>query len=88
MPVFYKDNMYRKEEDCVFLKLWNGEDWVWQEVHLKKTDLLYLRRKVLDGVKAKSPVLIKRHRKYFLQFAFEQKVSLTDKPAGKQRSAR
>ena len=24
MPVFYKDNTYRKEEDCVFLKLWNG----------------------------------------------------------------
>ena len=84
MPVFYKDNMYRKEEDCVFLKLWNGKDWVWQEVHLKKTDLLYLR-KYWSDVKAKSPVLLKRHRKYYLQFAFEQNVSLPDKPAGKQR---
>ena len=26
MPVFYKDNMYRKEEDRVYLKLWDGKD--------------------------------------------------------------
>ena|GEM_PF-4191163 len=29
MPVFYKDNMYRKKEDRTFLKLYNGKDWVW-----------------------------------------------------------
>ena len=84
MPVFYKDNMYRKEGDRVFLKLYNGKDWVWQEVRLKKTDLDYIR-KYWSGVKAKSPVLIKKHRKYFLQFAFEQETELTDKEAGAQR---
>ena len=84
MPVFYKDNMYRKEEDRVFLKLYDGKDWVWQEVRLKKTDLDYIRKN-WSGVKAKSPVLVRRHRKYFLQFAFEQEAALTDKPAGLQR---
>ena len=80
MPVFYKDNMYKKQEDHVYLKLYNGKDWIWQEVHLKKTDLDYLRKNWSD-VDAKSPVLVKRHRKYFLQFAFEQQVRLTEKKA-------
>ena len=84
MPVFYRDNMYRKEEDRVFLKLYNGKDWVWQEVLLKKTDLDYIR-KYWSGAKAKSPVLIKKHRKYFLQFAFEQEAVLTQKAAAAQR---
>ena len=84
MPVFYKDNMYRKEEDRVFLKLYDGKDWVWQEVRLKKTDLDYLR-KYWSGVKAKSPVLIKKHRKYFLQFAFEQEAALTERETGEER---
>ena len=84
MPVFYKDNMYRRSEDRVYLKLWDGKDWVWQEVHLKKTDLDYLRKHWSD-VKAKSPVLVKRHTKYFLQFAFEEAVSLRDVPIEKRR---
>ena len=84
MPVFYKDNMYRRSEDRVYLKLWDGKDWVWQEVHLKKTDLDYLR-KYWSDVRAKPPVLVKRHKKYFLQFAFEEAVSLRDVPARKRR---
>ena len=84
MPVFYKDNMYRRSEDRVYLKLWDGKDWVWQEVHLKKTDLDYLR-KYWSDVRAKPPVLVKRHKKYFLQFAFEEAVSLRDVPVRKRR---
>ena len=84
MPVFYKDNMYRKEEDRVYLKLWDGKDWVWQEVRLKKTDLAYLR-KYWSDVKAKSPVLVKQHKKYFLQFSFEEAVTLREAPVGKRR---
>ena len=84
MPVFYRDNMYRKEEDHVFLKLYNGKDWVWQEVLLKKTDLDYLRKYWSDE-QAKSPVLVKKHGKYYLQFAFEQTVKLTERAAVEQR---
>ena len=84
MPVFYKDNMYRKEEDRVFLKLYSGTDWIWQEIRLKKTDLDYLRKNWSD-VKAKSPVLVKRHKKYYLQFSYETSVSLTSKKPIQQR---
>ena len=83
MPVFYRDNMYRKEEDRVFLKLYNGRDWVWQEVQLRKTDLAYLRRHWSD-TKAESPVLVKKHRKYYLQFSFEEEVSLQEKAVSEQ----
>ena len=68
MPVFYRDNMYRKQEDRVLLKLYNGKDWVWEEVRLKKTDLDYLRKNWSDR-EAKSPVLVKRYKKYYLQFS-------------------
>ncbi len=84
MPVFYKDNMYRCGEEGTFLKLYNGKDWVWIKVQLKETDLKYIRKN-WSGVKAKSPVLVKRYKKYFLQFAFEEQVPLTGKPAEEQK---
>ena len=84
MPVFYKDNMYRCGEEGTFLKLYNGKDWVWIKVQLKETDLKYIRKN-WSGVKAKSPVLVKRYKKYFLQFAFEEQVQLSRKPAEEQR---
>ena len=95
MPVFYRDNMYRKKEDGVYLKLYNGKDWVWLKVLLKKTDLEYIRRR-WTGVKEKSPVLVKRHKKYYLQFSFEEDtefrtrpviVSRNLEPAGRDSSA-
>ncbi|MBR0398108.1 MAG: transposase, partial [Eubacterium sp.] len=84
MPVFYRDNMYRKKEDGVYLKLYNGKDWIWQKVLLKKTDLDYIRRH-WRGVKEKSPVLVKRYKKYYLQFAFEENVKLGNTPVEKSR---
>ena len=84
MPVFYKDNMYRCGEEGTFLKLYNGKDWVWIKVQLKETDLKYIRKN-WSGVKAKSPVLVKRYKKYFLQFAFEEQVQLSRKPAEEQK---
>ena len=84
MPVFYRDNMYRKGPDGVFLKLYNGKDWVWQKVMLKKTDLVYIRRH-WTGVKEKSPVLVKKYKKYFLQFAFEEQTKLRDIPIRERR---
>ena len=83
MPVFYRDNMYRRQEDRVYLKLYNGKDWIWQEVRLKKTDLDYLRKYWSDK-KAKSPVLVKKHRKYYLQFTFEEEVCLGEKDIREQ----
>ena len=84
MPVFYRDNMYRRGEEGTFLKLYNGRDWVWQKVSLKKTDMDYLK-KHWTGKKEKAPVLVKRQKKYFLQFAFEEQVTLTDRNIWEQR---
>ena len=84
MPVFYRDNMYRKKEDGVYLKLYNGKDWVWQKVLLKKTDLEYIRRR-WTGVKEKSPVLVKRHKKYYLQFSFEEDTEFRKRPVEERR---
>ena len=84
MPVFYRDNMYRKDGDDVFLKLYNGKDWVWQKVMLRKTDLAYIRRH-WTGVKEKSPVLVKRYKKWYLQFAFEEKAELAGRPVEQRR---
>jgi len=84
MPVFYRDNMYRKEEDRTYLKLYSGRDWLWYPVDLRKTDLSYLRRH-WSGVQAKSPVLVKRHKKYYLQFAFEEQVSFSKTGPEKRR---
>lgn len=83
MPVFYRDNMYREKDGRTFLKLYSGSDWVWMEVKIRKTDLDYLR-KYWNGKKAAAPVLVKRYKKYFLQFAYDENVGLSGKPAGDQ----
>ncbi len=84
MPVFYRDNMYRNREDGIYLKLYNGKDWVWKKVLLKKTDLEYIRRH-WTGVREKSPVLLRRYKKYYLQFAFEESVKLCSRPVDQSR---
>ena len=96
MPVFYHKEMYRVstgqdgkmigdcQEDLIELKLYNGKDWLWYPVRLLHTDLQYLRRH-WAGKKTESPVLEKRHRKYFLRFTFKEKVSLTKKKLSEGR---
>ena len=86
MPVFYLDNMYREGEpgtDTARLKLYNGHDWVWEEVRLRHTDMEYLR-KHWAGHKASAPVLEKKHKKYFLRFSYTQECPLSAKPASRQ----
>ena len=82
MPVFYRDEMYRKAEDgedVAYLKLFDGRDWKWFPVKLLHTDMEYLRKK-WRGEKASAPTLEKKYHKYFLRFSYtEEKVlSKTD----------
>ena len=86
MPVFYHDVMYKAGEagsDQAKLKLFDGHDWVWKEVHLKHTDMEYLRRHWC-GKEASAPALEKRHRKYFLRFTYTEEADLPDRPAAEQ----
>ena len=86
MPVFYRDVMYREGAegtDEAYLKLYDGHDWKWFRVYLKRTDMEYLRRN-WKGKKASTPALEKRHRRYFLRFSYTEEVTLTQTPVKEQ----
>ena len=86
MPVFYRDVMYREGAegtDEAYLKLYDGHDWKWFRVYLKRTDMEYLRRN-WKGKKASAPALEKRHRRYFLRFSYTEEVTLTKIPVKEQ----
>lgn len=85
MPVFYRGNTYLTTENKnkVQLKLYLQNDWRWVTVRLRGTDMKYLEKK-WTGVKSSAPVLEKRYGKYYLRFAFEEKVKLKDVDINKQ----
>ena len=86
MPVFYRDVMYREGaegKDEAYLKLYDGHDWKWFRVYLKRTDMEYLRRN-WKGKKASAPALEKKHRRYFLRFSYTEEVTLTKTPVKEQ----
>ena len=86
MPVFYRDVTYREGaegKDEAYLKLYDGHDWKWFRVYLKRTDMEYLRRN-WKGKKASAPALEKRHRRYFLRFSYTEEVTLTKTPVKEQ----
>ena len=96
MPVFYHKEMYRisrvmkgqdiaaSSEDWIELKLYSGKDWLWYPVRLLHTDMQYLR-KYWKGERAESPVLEKKHRKYFLRFSFTKEVKLRERPVQERK---
>ena len=86
MPVFYRDVMYREGAEGTneaYLKLYDGHDWKWFRVYLKRTDMEYLRRN-WKGKKASVPALEKRHCRYFLRFSYTEEVTLTKIPVKEQ----
>ena len=84
-PTFYNDGMYAEGEgDTVYLKLYNGSDWIWQKIAVRHTDLAYLQ-KYWSHVKASAPTMEKRHGKYYLRFTFEENVALRDIQNGAER---
>ena len=70
-------------KDEAYLKLYDGHDWKWFRVYLKRTDMEYLRRN-WKGKKASAPALEKRHRRYFLRFSYTEEVTLTKTPVKEQ----
>lgn len=86
MPVFYKGEMYRPSDtpNCAYLKLFRNGDWVWVEVRLRSTDVKYIQ-KYWQHAKALCPTLERSYGKYYLRFAFEEQVELSNTPANEQR---
>ena len=72
------------EGDAVRLKLFVNNDWNWVEVQLKHTDVVSIQRH-MKNAKMSVPTLEKKNKKYFLRFAFEEKVELNKTPLKQQR---
>lgn len=77
LPTFYKGNMYLDDYDgdAVKLKLFVNNDWNWVTVLLKHTDVINIQRH-MQNAKMSVPTLEKKNKKWFLRFAFEEKVDL------------
>ncbi len=86
MPVFYNKEMYKPgdEPGAAWLKLFRNSDWVWVKVHLRPTDVKYLQKR-WSHTKASAPTLERRYGKYYLRFAFEEKVELSNTPIPERR---
>lgn len=86
LPTFYKGNMYLDncDGDAVRLKLFVNNDWNWVKVDLKHTDVINIQRH-MQNAKMSVPTLEKRNKKWFLRFAFEEKVDLNKTKLEEQR---
>lgn len=91
LPTFYKGNMYKKLKflddcvgDAVRLKLFINNDWNWVEVQLKHTDVVSIQ-KHMQNAKMSVPTLEKKNKKWFLRFAFEEKIDLNNTNLEEQR---
>lgn len=86
LPTFYKGNMYLDDCDgnAVRLKLFVNNDWNWVKVDLKHTDVVSIQ-KHMQNAKMSVPTLEKKNKKWFLRFAFEEKVELNRTKLEEQR---
>ena len=86
LPTFYKGNMYLDDcdGDAVKLKLFVNNDWNWVEVKLKHTDVVSINKHIKTA-KMSVPTLEKKNKKWFLRFAFEEKVELNKSPLKEQK---
>jgi IS605 OrfB family transposase len=74
----YRDNCFiRSGTYTARLKVYIRNTWDWLDVDLKKGDVDYILRRCKSR-KECAPVLRKRGKEWFLDFAFEEKVKLSD----------
>ena len=83
-PAMYKDNCFvRTGTYTARVKVWIRNTWDWIDVKLCKSDVDYIQRHCKTR-KECVPTLRKRGKNWYLDFAFEEKVELNDKPIDKQ----
>lgn len=79
-PAMYRDNCFvRTGSYAARIKVFIRNTWDWLDVELKKTDVDYINRRCQNR-KECAPILRKRGKEWFLDFAFEEKVTLSDAP--------
>ncbi len=77
-PCLYRDNMY--EESGTYgarIKVYVRNTWDWITVSLRKSDIDYINRRCASRKKC-VPTLTKRGKEWFLDFPFEERVTLAD----------
>ena len=65
------------EPNQCYLKLYSKNDWVWVPIAMRATDVKYIT-KYWSHCEKSAPALEKKYGKYFLRFAFEEEVKLSD----------
>ena len=77
-PSMYRTVMYNQTDDYrAQLKVYVRNTWDWITVDLRKSDMDYIARHCKER-KQCAPTLQKRGREWFLDFPFEEKVTLND----------
>lgn len=88
-PSFYKDNMSRRQTSSfrtIELKVFDGKNWVWRKISIKKKDADYLLMKSqLTGVKTLSPTIKKEGPRWYVTFAFQFSNNLVRADVFQQR---
>ena len=77
-PSLYRGVMYNQTGDYTAqIKIYHHNTWDWLTVDLRKSDMDYIYHKCSNR-KMCAPTLQKRGKEWFLDFPFEEKVTLTD----------
>lgn len=82
-PTLYKGNMYLDSlrTNSARIKIYKINpstkkgDWIWLDIKLRQQDIKYLTTNTI-GMKEKSPTLVKKGRKFYLQYPFEGNVTI------------
>lgn len=77
-PVMYKDNMYEEAGTYTAnIKIYDGKQWAWMPVDLRKSDIDYILRHCSKKTKL-APSLVRRGKEWSLDFVFEESMDLND----------
>lgn len=75
-PAMYRGNMFRMTQPYqAQIKVWIRNTWDWMTVDLRKSDMDYIHHHCA-GRKELCPVLRKRRRTWYLDFCYEEEVTL------------
>ena len=79
---FYNKNAYREDsekgENYVQLKLWDGKNWVWTDIPVRRQDVKYINGLGKQYKISNAPTLTRRGHAWELRFAFKVKLDLAD----------
>ena len=78
MPCLFNRDMFKRTDDLSCqIKLYIQHDWVWKELHLRKTDVQYIK-KHCRNLSESAPALEKRMHKMYLRFSYDVTYGLPD----------